>query len=1099
MRKQLSGMKMVCVGHWHRVDPPVVCVYKSFFLTVCLGLLFLFSSLSCFTASAYAAPPGLVAWWPGNGNADDIAGGHQGTFAAGTYAPGISGQAFSFDGVDDYVGVGMLGAVGAHETAPFTVSAWINCEDTAPNQAVVGNYMGEQVPPYVFFSTYMTVNAGNLMFGLNVRQSYDINISTPITSGWHYVTGSYDGSDIALYVDGQLKGTAARNFSGSTDNTRGWYIGNHSPETNSSHLFQSSFHGLIDEVQIFDRALTAPEITAGYGSGLAGHNKPCVQAPAGLVAWWTGDNTALDIVGTSNGLRHGNSGYAVDDGHQAFSFDGVADYLEITRSALLEPSTITVEFWVKQNGEPALYTPYVAKTRADGPYGGFLFNEYFGNRMTFQANISGNWTYLFGNTSLTPGIWHHIAGTYDGTNLRLYVNGALDGAVYAPGSLSYADTATNIRIANSGDTPTLFFNGLVDEVSIYDRALSDTEITAIYGTGSAGKCKDCFTPPSGLVSWWPGDGDPTDMAGPNSGTFTAGTYASGEIGQAFSFDGVNDSVSVPDSASLQALSTAFSVEAWVNPAALPAVDPYYDTAIVREESLSGFALVTKANRFGLWIGTGGGLGVLATGLPAVPGNWYHVAGTYDGSNARLYVNGELQGIQPAAMLTMNKALNIGSCRGTGRFFNGLLDEVRVYSRALTSDEIRGISRSGLGVCKSCFMPQNGLVSRWRAEGDSKDARGINNGSAHAEFLAMALGQAFNFAGTGDYVTMTDTGFPAGNSPRTVDFWFSTSDDLSERYMFSYGSAGAGQRFSVGLYSGYLHIENNGSGLHGSTLLNSAGSHHAAATWDGSALNVYVDGSKEALTSVASPWPAILETAPTGQASLGQLNSGGYYYTGLLDEAGIYSRALTADEIAWRYSCSADSNPDPYALASQSGIYPGAAGSSSFVVTGINMPLSIRISGIPPSGYFGINGGDCNLQDATVVNGDVVQVCLHTPGFPPGRQASTEVTIGTGINVPPATFTVTSRDFAVARESAGKHYYFGSLQEAYNRVLDAGNDTIVAKESLAPGALDCAEDQTITLMGGFTDMFDPGTGSFTTVTPQLVISGGTVTLQNIQID
>ncbi|MBA4372565.1 MAG: hypothetical protein C0402_06845 [Thermodesulfovibrio sp.] len=1100
MKKKISFKSIACVISRKR-EVVVPWVNKVAIIAACLAFFLLFSSFICSVDIACAASPGLVAWWPGDGNAHDIVGGHNGTFAAGTYAPGMAGQAFNFDGTSDYVVI-QNGLV-PNNARNFTVEAWAY-PGVLDNQSRMMVYGGSTAGEYEFLIN----DTNNYGFGVKLTNGSWYKVSSPAASGkWSHIIGIRRGQTIELWVDGVLKASDSSledldlqaTGNGSNNSRIGAYN-----EFNDQH--KSYWSGFIDEVKIYTAALSNQEITTEYNSGVAGHNKPCVQAPSGLVSWWSGDDTALDMVGTNNGILSGTTYDA-----QAFKFDGIDDYVSVPASSNWAFGTgdFTVEFWTFGTSDD-FKRPLINNRKTPASDNMWAIEIYgVANRVEFHSGLN---IFLEATNLLTSSSWNHVAVIRNSGLLSMYINGNLSGSIANTTNFSEInDLQVGRDIMDGNQLLGRTFQGLMDEVAIFNRALSQAEIQAIYNAGSAGKCKDCFMPPSGLVSWWPGEGDATDISGPNNGTFSANTYANGRVGQAFSFDGVDDYVSVGMLGNVGLNeSFPFTVSAWINVMDVNAYQAIagnymgegggtynFSTYIGINSGLLFFAL-NQRQRAGISVST-----------PIVTG-WHHVSGTYDGNNIFLYLDGQQKGTAARSFSGStdntrgwylgNFSPETTAAHGYQSSFIGQIDEIATFSRALSMDEVRGVYQAGLGVCKSCFMPQNGLVSRWRGEGDSKDARGINNGSVHSDFLALILGQAFNFAGTGDYVTMTDTNFPSGNSPRTVDFWFSTSDDTTERYMFSYGAANSNQRFSVGLYSGYLHAENNGSGLHGSTLLNSVGAHHAAATWDGFALNLFVDGNKETLTPVAVSWPASLETTLTGQASIGRLNSGGLSYTGLLDEVGIYNRALTADEIAWKYSCIADSNPNPYSLTSQFGMYPGTTASSSFIVTGINMPLSIRISSIPQNGFFGINGGACNLQDATVVTGDVVQVCLDIPGFPPGQQVSTEVTVGLGINVPPATFTVTSTDYAVARESAARHYYFGSLQEAYNNVIDTNIDTIIAKESLTPGALDCSDlsDQSVTIIGGYDPLFGPGTGAFTTITPTLVISRGTVTLENILV-
>jgi len=96
----------------------------------------------------------------------------------------------------------------------------------------------------------------------------------------------------------------------------------------------------------------------------------------------------------------------------------------------------------------------------------------------------------------------------------------------------------------SGNT---FFNGLIDEVEVFNRALSTIEIQDINNAGFAGKCKLCLAPPANMVGWWTGDANTRDDSGNGNNGTNSGAYGFGKVGQAFSFDGSGAAVTVPDS------------------------------------------------------------------------------------------------------------------------------------------------------------------------------------------------------------------------------------------------------------------------------------------------------------------------------------------------------------------------------------------------------------------------------------------------------------------------------------------------------------------------------------------------------------------------
>ncbi|MDO9067567.1 MAG: LamG-like jellyroll fold domain-containing protein [Deltaproteobacteria bacterium] len=261
--------------------------------------------------SCTPAPADMAAWWMAENNAEDSVGSHDGTLVNGaTFASGKVDTAFSFDGVNDAIHVGMLGDIGLNETQPFSISAWVNSHDPATaSQVIAGNYMGE--PGGIGnFSTYLRINDSKLIFALSQRQLSDTNIEAAISPGWQYVTATYDGMSLRLFINGTLKTSTDRTFSDSIDNTRGWDIGNLSPETNATHGFNSSFNGEIDELAIFDRALSSDEIAAIYNAGGAGNCDTDTTPDNFTFIDQTGVNVSTVI--TSNPITISGINYATD-------------------------------------------------------------------------------------------------------------------------------------------------------------------------------------------------------------------------------------------------------------------------------------------------------------------------------------------------------------------------------------------------------------------------------------------------------------------------------------------------------------------------------------------------------------------------------------------------------------------------------------------------------------------------------------------------------------------------------------------------------------------------------------------------------------------
>jgi hypothetical protein len=183
------------------------------------------------------------------------------------------------------------------------------------------------------------------------------------------------------------------------------------------------------------------------------------------------------------------------------------------------------------------------------------------------------------------------------------------------------------------------------------------------------------------------------VLGTLNGAISGATWSTaGKFGNALSFDGVNDWVTVADANALD-LTTAMTLEAWVFPTAIGSGS--WRNVIIKERP-NGEVYNLYANTTGnipqVYVvraaQTGTPLG--ASGVTAVPLNvWTHLAATYDGTTLRLYVNGTQAGTQAVsgALVVSTGALRIGGNNLWGEFFQGRIDEVRIYNRALTAAEI----------------------------------------------------------------------------------------------------------------------------------------------------------------------------------------------------------------------------------------------------------------------------------------------------------------------------------------------------------------------------------------------------------------------------
>jgi hypothetical protein len=233
----------------------------------------------------------------------------------------------------------------------------------------------------------------------------------------------------------------------------------------------------------------------------------------------------------------------------------------------------------------------------------------------------------------------------------------------------------------------------------------------------------CLLPPTGLLGWWPGDGNANDIQLGSNGTLMNGaTFAPGLVRQAFSFDGVSAFVDVPDTPALHAVTTAVTVDAWINPQPSAAFfgwifarrDPFVSESIGLGINNDGFLFTTLQTSV---------FSCIASTVPVIQfdGQWQHVAITADAATGQvlLYLNGQpvsplvACGGSPIVTTVSGTFANVSHLfigqrqssdtpegAGGGAHYKGLIDEVEVYNRALSPTEIQAIFFVGKkGKCK----------------------------------------------------------------------------------------------------------------------------------------------------------------------------------------------------------------------------------------------------------------------------------------------------------------------------------------------------------------------------------------------------------------
>jgi hypothetical protein len=837
--------------------------------------------LSINLAACAPRPAGLVSWWPGAGNAKDIVGGHDGTLANGIdFAPGKVGAAFRFDGVDDSV------TISNQDRNAFTFAAWVK-----RGRASVPGNLDRLILAVnnggwgVFFHSDNTL--GLTLVGISAVFS-----SAPLsdTSTFHHVAVTYNGSQASFFIDGVLD--SVRPYAVTFNSSGGAY-------TIGSRGSSEFLMGLLDEVTVFDHALSAGEVAAIVNAGTAGlclpappvittqpQNKTVASGqdatftiaaagdaplsfqwrfngaeipgattqsytrgiaqssdvgnysvvvtnavgsttsavavltvigcpPPGLLSWWPGEANTTDIIGAHNGTIQGTVTFTNGQTGGGFRFNGFSGGVnlgDVTAFDWTQTNSFTLAAWVNTFG---LIGPF-----NDGQMIVVLNNNCGNTVQSLAIDNTGRPSFgvrdaddhlgiLRSPSAVTSNQFHYVVGVREvsgsGKTLRLYIDGALVGMTNDPTTGVLANNAPDwIGRRNTCGTDNVF-NGVIDEVAIFNRALGSEEIAAVYSAGGAGMCQT--TPlaliqpqnqvasvgsnvtltvtalgapplayqwkfngtnlpgatssslnrtnisladqgdyvvsiantfgaatsqpatlsvslapclPAGIVSWWPGQNTPGDIIGGINGTIQGPvSFAAGKTDQGFLFNGTGGGgVSINNAAAFDFLpSSSFSIAGWFNtfgPTA--AANDSQIMAIFNYDCHNTVQVVgiqnagPNAGKLYFVIRDANGVSQELDTPTAISSNqFHHVVAVRDviGTNktVRLFVDGVLvvSKVDPTtAALASNTTDWIGRRSGCtpDDVFNGIIDEVAMFNRALTSQEVATLYNSGAaGMCQ----------------------------------------------------------------------------------------------------------------------------------------------------------------------------------------------------------------------------------------------------------------------------------------------------------------------------------------------------------------------------------------------------------------
>ena len=702
-------------------------------------LLFLWSNqASAFTISKPSVNnTGLVGWWTfdgkdiTSGRANDVSGqGNHGNLvniATSTfYTMGKLGQGFNFDGGDD-----RINAPNINVTSTFSLSAWIKPTSVASTYAIMGERSGTS-RTWAFYVR----PTGQLGFTLSAINDYNSSSAGLLAGVWQHVIAVINGTSLTIYKDGvSVYSTTMANTVVNDSTALG--IGDQNGDSASS-----PFLGSLDDVRIYNRALSQAEITALYNRGAATKTNKTISTNSaltnGLVGHWTFDGrnmangVAADISGNGNNCNLKNIAtstfYASGKLGQAVNFDATDDYIDCGNPSSLQitGNTITLSAWIHTpETVPANGDRLIVKEMSgnNDPYVAYVLYRN-NSTATFwfgvSTGVAGSFNQVGNTTALVANQWYHVVGVYNGTDLRLYLNGALDSTPVAETD-NIGSTAESVVLgADTAPNPDVeHLNGKLDDVRVYNRALSASEVSSLYNLGAPVKVAKSLTGGStlstGLVGWWTFDGKDitsgraNDVSGSgNHGNLaniaTSTFYAVGKLGQGFNFDGTDDYVDFGDVLDLNA-TDAWCFSSWVYLTSTPGEQVFIVSKNEDAPAYEGYSLSTNGSgqillEYLISFTGNDWYQKYVSGNVLTPLSWHHVVACNNNEAVTIYLNGVSQSITVgidtlSGNINTTSHFNIGSVDHDARgSFPGKIDDVRLYNRVLTQAEITQLYNLG---------------------------------------------------------------------------------------------------------------------------------------------------------------------------------------------------------------------------------------------------------------------------------------------------------------------------------------------------------------------------------------------------------------------
>ena len=622
------------------------------------------------------------------------------------------GKCLYFDGSGDYVSYSDDANLDMGASDDVTIELWFRTSDITSGTRTL---IAKEEPTGADGGYRIQMNSsGQIVFGIdNDNTSFPLYSVTSSGSyddnKWHHIAAVKSGtSSMTLYIDGQSVGTTSiTSTDASNDDT--FYIGIYNGASDG-------FLGFIDEVKIMRSARNASEVKSDFLGATPSRGTSASFGPnqsylsEGLVGYWKMDEatngaSATDSSGNSSTLTDsgtvartgGKFGYASD-----FEMSSSQYQYTVDNTILSITGSLTLSAWIRPESTTSGIYNIIAKW--DGANESYRLVQN-GDEIRLELDSSGNYQET-SSSNLSSSTWYHVVGVYDSSSqtAKIFINGVeatstTTGTI--PSSIGDDISRFHIGAEDSSSTASNFYDGIIDEVRIYNRTLSPAEVKNLYN----------WAP--GPIGWWKMDEGSGQTLADSSGNNNNGTlgldssqetsdpsWTIGKLGSGLDFDGSNDLAMIGNNLEIFQLGEqSLSVSAWIWRNTSGTIDSISSNKV--SSSSPGYQLtIWDTNQFSINISDGTDSYECYTSAGAVStGAWHYVAGVIDkyALTCKVYIDGidstsgssgDLSSVGSLTDTSSNDSLTIGSHQQySGWYFAGKIDDFRIYNYARTQAQI----------------------------------------------------------------------------------------------------------------------------------------------------------------------------------------------------------------------------------------------------------------------------------------------------------------------------------------------------------------------------------------------------------------------------